>query len=177
MNYVIDFDDFCSSNTDWHLIEKLKEVIPNLKLNLFTVPGLCDSVWLNDMRQIDWIQMIPHGWLHKTSRECEYWNYKTCDNYLDQMMQENWIHGFKAPGWQISDGMYQALLEKGWWVADQQYNDYRRPEELRTYLLDSPNKIHGHIGNWGGQNANALEYIYDQIAVLQGDFLFIDDIV
>ena len=86
--------------------------------------------------------------------------------------------GFKAPGWQISDGMYQALLEEGYWVADQSYNNERRPKELKAYILDSGNKIHGHIGHMGGHNENEIEYLLDTILALkEKDFAFIKDVI
>jgi len=174
--FLIDLDDFCKDNMDWELIEKLKEKVPKLKLNLFTIPGRSSWGWIQNMRTVEWIQMIPHGHIHSTSRECQNWSYNVALSYLRGLEEDGWIHGWKSPGWQISDGTYQALLEMGWWVADQEYNNDRRPEGLRTYLLDSPFKIHGHIGHWGAHNSNSLEYIFNSIAALKGEFGFIDDL-
>lgn len=108
--------------------------------------------------------------MHLNSRECERWSYETTINYLDAVTLINrhapvYTLGFKAPGWQISDGCYQALLERGWWVADQSYNNDRRPAGLKAYLLDEgPElRVHGHLGHLGGHNENALELIYDSL--------------
>ena len=57
------------------------------------------------------------------------------------------VEGFKAPGWQISDGCYQACMEAGWWVADHYENDDRRPDGLRAHVLDTGDHWHGHIQN------------------------------
>jgi hypothetical protein len=65
-----------------------------------------------------------------------------------------WARGFKAPGWQISDGCYEALLERGWWVADQRYNDGRRPAGLRFHCEGDGDHVHTHVQNVCG---NGLE--------------------
>lgn len=174
--YYLDLDDFCDENSDWELICYLGAIIPNIKLNLFTIPGKCSITFLEEMRRYDFLNLIPHGHVHSTSRECENWSYSAAKFHLKSLEKEGWIHGWKSPGWQISDGTYQALLEMGWWVADQEYNNDRRPEGLRVYLLDSPFKIHGHIGHWGAHNTNSLEYIFDSIAAIKGEFGFIDDL-
>ena len=175
-SFVIDLDDFCESNNGLDLLWRLYACVPRLRLNLFTIPGLCSPAFLNYARSLDWLDFIPHGWLHTTARECQTWSYADSLTYLLALETAGWRHGFKAPGWQISDGMYQALLERNWWVADQAYNHNRRPVELRAYLLDEPNRIHGHIGHLGGHNDNALELIFDQLAALRGEFRFIQDL-
>ena len=53
---------------------------------------------------------------------------------LEGLLEDYFVKGFKAPGWQISDGVYQWLLDHGWWVADQAYNNDRRPKELKAYV-------------------------------------------
>lgn len=175
----LDLDDFCEENTEWPRLLKLKEIVPNLKLNLFTIPGLCSFKFIKEMRAVKWIRMYPHGQLHTSSRECQFWTINQSLDWLEALRDTGWIKGFKAPGWQISDGTYGALKELGFWVADQAYNNDRRPKELRSYILDSPNKIHGHIGHYGvgAHNDNALEYIWDDIVKLKDrEFGFIDDI-
>lgn len=175
--FIVDMDDFCEPNNDLHLLFQLRARRPGFKVNLFTVPGRCTFSFLQEVRKLDWIDMIPHGWLHPTPRECEHWTYEQSVDYLDWLEDQGYTRGWKAPGWMISQPMYQALQEFGYWIADQAYNNHRRPPGLRAYILDSPNKIHGHIGNWGGQNANALELIFDQVAALRGEFKFIKEVL
>ena len=173
----LDLDDFCAENSSWDLLVELKSQIPNLKVNLFTIIGRCPVEFIEDMKQISWIDMIPHGFMHSTSRECQDWDYATSAAYLDYVDQYNLTKGFKAPGWQISDGMYQALLEKEYWVADQAYNNARRPAALKSYILSSVNRIHGHIGHLGGTNLNELSLIMSQIVAFKHlEFGFIKDI-
>lgn len=176
MRYYIDLDDFAEENTDWDLILRLKKAVPNLKLNLFTIPGMCRNSFLAEMREVKWIQTIPHGYVHRTSRECEQWPYDVANNYLAQLEREGWVKGFKAPGWQYSQELLQCLADRDWWAAIQDYDQDRCPAGLRIYLLDSPYKFHGHIGHWGAHNTNSLEYLFDSIAALKGEFGFIDEI-
>lgn len=175
--FFIDLDDFCEENTDKDLIRSLKEAVPNLKLNLFTIPGKCSLSFIDNIRIYSWVNLIPHGHIHSTSRECQNWTYETASYHLQSLEKEGWIHGWKSPGWQTSDDLYRALADRGWWVAAQEYDRERIPPELKVYYLDSPYKIHGHIGHWGAKNSNSLEFIFESIASLKGDFEFIDDIM
>jgi hypothetical protein len=175
--YYVDLDDFCESNNDFLLIVSLKKAVPGLKLNLFTIPGHCSNDFLKKIRQIEWLRLYPHGCYHKTSRECQEWNYETSINWLISLESTGWIKLWKSPGWQTSDDLFKALLERDWIIADQEYNNERRPKNLRAYLLDSPNKWHGHIGHWNAHNQNSLEYLFDYIATFEdGEFGFIDDL-
>lgn len=177
---IVDLDDFCEDNSATKeaivMLFRLKDKIPEFKVNLFTIPGRCGQGFIEAARKLDWVDLIPHGMFHATSRECEHWTYEHSCLYLDWLSQYGWTKGFKSPGWQTSDGLFQALAERGYWVADQAYNNHRRPPELRAYILDEPHKIHGHIGHLGGHNANALELIYDDLLQLRGEFMFIKDL-
>lgn len=176
-SFIVDADDFCEGNDKLHILKQIKNEIPNFKISLFMIPGRSSVEWIEEMKKLDWIDMIPHGWLHPDSRECEHWDYSRSKMYLQEIAHLGLTKGFKAPGWQISDGMYQALLEEGYWVADQNYNNERRPKGLRAYILDMNNQIHGHIGHLGGHNANEIEYLLPHILSLRGEFLFIKDVL
>lgn|SRR5574340_234742 len=178
----LDFDDFCEENHKLPLLRQLKAEIPNLKLTLFTIPGRCSAAWADSVQHLygDWINLVPHGWHHLTSRECQYWDRERCEYYLDWIEAEfpDWSPGFKAPGWQISDAMYTALLGRGRWVADQIYNRPRRPAGLRVYEICSPDRVHGHIGHLGGHNPNELELIWSEVlAHREEEFGFINDLM
>lgn len=176
--FYIDFDDFCEENHDWRTLTQLKYFVPDLKLNLFTIPGHCSRKFLEKMRSYDWLRLYPHGYVHQTSRECQHWNYEVSENYLKQLEQDRWPKIWKSPGWQTSDDLFQCLADRDWVVADQEYNNDRRPPGMKVYFLDSPWKIHGHIGHWGEgtHNTNSLEYLYDTIVDLKGEFGFIEDL-
>lgn len=177
----VDLDDFSEDNAHLELLEEVREQVPQFRVTLFTIPGRCSRGFLEMVgEKMPWVRMIPHGWSHHSNRECERWGYEDSLAYLRRMRHSYPCmgQGFKAPGWQISDGMYKALLEMGYWVADQQYNNYRRPPGLRAYLLDSSNKIHGHLGHLGGFNANELRTILPQIlAAKEKPFGLVEDAV
>jgi hypothetical protein len=171
---IIDIDDFFEQSNGLHMLYRLHANDSKIKFNLFTIPGLCSMNFINDIKKIDWIDMLPHGLMHETSRECENWSYEDTISYLNTIEPLGLTKCFKAPGWQISDGVYKALTEKGYWIADQEYNNERRPKNLNAYLLNEPDRHHYHIQN---ACSNGLADRYDEIASLDGDFLFIKDIM
>jgi hypothetical protein len=171
---ILDFDDFHETNNRLDLLLKLNNHIPNIKVNLFTILGKCSLKFIDEMKEYDWIDMIPHGWEHKNNYECFEWSKDQTIIYLDMLKSYGLTKGFKAPGWQISNGVYEALLERDYWVADQSYNNERRPEKLKSYLLDEDYKVHGHIQNTCG---NGLEEKFEYYKSLKGDFFFIKDII
>ncbi len=173
---VFDLDDFSEDNNRLDLLFKLKARIHGFKVTLFTVPGLCSYEFLMSVKILDWIDLVPHGQLHPHPRECENWTYEESVEYLKAIGHhyDIFTHGFKAPGWQISDGMYKALAEREWWVCDQPYNNDRRPKELKAFLSDDPRYVHGHIQNDCG---NGLEEKFDYYASLHGEFAFMKDVV
>lgn len=177
MIYIVDADDFCEDNNSLDVLWNIKGNNPNFKITLFTIIGRCSLRFLGTIKNIDWINMVPHGLLHDTNRECEHWDYKKCKSYITLVKAYGLEKGYKSPGWVIPDAMYQVLLEYNYWVADQTYNNERRPKELRAYLLDKPGRLHYHIGNLGGVNKNEISLYADYLSKLQGDFAFIKDVV
>lgn len=165
--FILDADDFCEGNSRFETLQEIKDQVPDFKINLFTIVGKCSLEFLEEMSKIDWIRLYPHGMYHETSRECEKWDYETSIGYLILCEDLKIFRKiFKAPGWQISDGMYQALAEREWRVADQAYNNDRRPKGLEAYILDSPNKLHFHIGHMGGHNKNEIGFYKDYLISL-----------
>ena len=72
-------------------------------------------------------ELAVHGWWHPTPREAENWTYEQA-KFVFAYCKDLFVHGFKAPGWQISDETYRAAIDEGWWIADHWENDARRPE-------------------------------------------------
>ena len=70
--------------------------------------------------------------------------------------------------------MYQALKERGYWIAEHHANKSKVPEGLRMYLLDGTERIHGHIQNVCG---NGLIEKLTTYQSLQGNFRFIREII
>lgn len=177
MDYILDYDDFYEENSSLSLLYYLRSHIEGFKVNLFTIVGRCSTSFIEEVQKIEWIDLIPHGLKHETNYECKDWGLQASLGYLGILKDMQLTKGFKAPGWQISDGMYQALLQEGYWVADQIYNNERRPAALKAYLLDRPWKIHGHIGHLGGENANELSRMRMDLLTLKGNFHFIKDVL
>lgn len=178
---VIDFDDFgcthiISDQTQSHdcrdALDKLHYANPNFKVTLFTIPGeltyeLAEWCKANN----GWVQLAVHGILHKTNYECEKMTYEEFDTHmqiLKPMLDTYFVKGFKSPGWQTSDDVFRWLLDNDYWVADQGYNDHRRPD-MKAYLnYDGVFKVngeevkahHGHVWNCVG---NGIYEDFDNI--------------
>ena len=182
MTYIVNADDFHEDNNRFDLLHQIKQKLPNFKITMFTIPGLCSLQWSKWVfSDYPWIEMVPHGWKHPHPRECESWTFNETMIYLDLISKiPYYVHGFKAPGWQISGGTYKALDATGYWVADQEYNDWRRPFGLKSYVLthDDPDvkKMHFHVQNVCG---NGLEESLDQIMSLDPDeeFMFVSEYI
>lgn len=177
MQYILDLDDFHEGNTQWHLLAGLRALFPKFKVTLFTIPGRCTLSFVRTVQEIPWIQLVPHGWMHRTSTECAYWEAGDMHTCLDNAEAVGLTtKGFKAPGWQISDACYRVLQERGYWVADQAYNNHRRPRGLGTYILNEDGRIHGHLGS---SMDNDLTKIYPRLLTLPHDaeFGFVGDAV
>src|SRR3954468_11037628 len=131
-------------------------------MTAFAVPGLGTDAYWESLP--DWIELAVHGWLHPHPREAENWTYQEASRVLDAK-PERFVEGFKAPGWQISDGTYEALLERGWWVADQRYNDHRRPSGLRIHCEGEGDHVHTHVQNVCGNGLEELfPWLLDRVA-------------
>lgn len=175
---ILDLDDFHEDDNQLDKLYKLRCRLPTFKVNLFTIPGRCSRCFIEEVRKIEWVNMVPHGFVHDTPRECEKWEYEESLSYLRGLEETGWERGFKAPGWNISDGMYQALQERGWWVADHPKNALRRPRGLRYYDWTlNKNALHGHIGHLAPID-NEIEQLWPQIMNLEGNvFQFIKDLL
>jgi hypothetical protein len=178
---VLDLDDAFPGNDRMDLLRELKQQVPDLKVTLFAIPGRCTREWVAAMP--DWVELVPHGWMHETNRECERWDEMACHMALERAERVGFTAtGFKAPGWQISDGCYAKLAAHGYWIMDQPYNNHRRPPGLRCYLLGehppSVVQIHGHVGHLNGHNANELEYLVPEILKYRdAEWKFVSEVV
>ena len=185
---LFDLDDFCDdlrSVNDMETLISVRRLVPTLKVTLFTIPGRCSRKFVEGVKVgYPWVDLVQHGWMHASNYECISWDEQTCRQRLHDARELGFTtKGFKAPGWKISDACYRVLQEEGYWVADQEYNDKRRPKGLPAYRLiesrpvrleiftkvdidlaiGSVTQLHGHIGHLGGRNANALEYLLPEI--------------
>ena len=153
---------------------------PNFKATLFTIPAEMTYELLEWCRaNSGWIQLAVHGIYHTSNYECSEMTEEEFDKALkpfEYMIDTYFVKGFKAPGWQISDGIYQWLLKNGFWVADQHYNDERRPEGLQVYHVGE-SSIHTHTWSCEG---NGIDETYPDLeAKIKSaqEFRFISEVV
>lgn len=177
MKVVLNLDDFSVVNNHLDLLLKLKEHFPNFKVSLFTVPIDRKNDWgpycnreeyLKKIKEcLDWIQIIPHGLTHDSSREMQDLDYDTFKKRIIPAIKEAFdrdglpfVNGFKAPHWKWSGGVVKALDDEGWFGAI--IKDKTMPSTKKfyqyTHLLNEPFwesdlevlKLHGHIYGTSG---------------------------
>jgi hypothetical protein len=171
MRVALSLDDFSVANNRMDLLLKLKEHFPKFKVSLFTVPVDEKQDWgvyqnrkealklIKD--NLDWMQLIPHGYKHRGSefRNADYRYFKEVTlPAIEKAFKDDGLpyeKGFKAPHWRWSPGVVKALDEEGWWLA----TDPRQPNAPRTktyydfsHGIDEPFwtsirdlQLHGHI--------------------------------
>jgi hypothetical protein len=156
---VFDFDDFHEGNHKYERLLQLKDLRPDFRCTMFAIPGLGSLDFWSDVP--DWIELAVHGWEHPDPYECAVWSYGRMEQLLDEaVVQEFFVEGFKAPGWQISDDCYRVLLERGWWVADHPENNERRPIGIQSHVWNGQDHWHGHIQDVCG---NGIEETWDEL--------------
>ena len=172
MDFVI--SDMTQSKDCRDALEVLKQSNPKLKVTLFTIPFyVTDEIkdWL--LINSNWVQLAWHGFYHESNYECEKMTYAEFDKLMTDFKHLGpfFVRGFKAPGWQISDDIYRWLLDNDFWVADQSYNNHRRPGGLPAYVNhDGVFKVgdkeieawHGHTWNCVG---NGIYETLDELLI------------
>lgn len=170
-NHII--SDMCQAHDCRDQLDKLHIMNPAFKATLFAIPGEMTLEMLGWCKaNSSWIELGVHGFFHTSNYECE--KMSTADfaymmNLFNPIIANNFAKLFRAPGWQISDGALQWLADHDWIVADQSYNDNRRPLNLKSYVNDNGNfrvageaveAYHGHV--WDvGTKGNAPNGIYE----------------
>lgn len=195
---VWDADDFganhvISDQTQSHdcrdVLTALKAANPKFKATLFSIPAYMTQElldWTRDNQ--DWIEIAVHGFYHRSNYECEKMTLKELTYEMtgfDKMIGQYFRFGFKAPGWQISDDILKWLDENFWWVADQAYNDERRPKTLKNYVIrdggwpKNPDSQSMHFHTWNCVG-NGVYELFDQMLekVKQTDeFFFVSEAI
>lgn len=171
-----DWHDQCEEWDALPWLERLKAERPDFRCTLFGIPGKgSNSFWESHP---DWIEIGIHGWVHNDPHEVQDWSRDRTLRLLDEMVvRKHFSQGFCAPGWNYSDGVYQALLGEGLWIADHPKNNGRRPAGLRCHLLGSPESYHGHTHNVCG---NGIEESWDEVVRLVSEadsFEFVSECV
>lgn len=185
---VWDIDDFactrvisdqCQSHDCRDALLQLKEANPAFKVTLFTIPGEMTPELYNWVSSnSEWVRIAWHGFYHTSNYECEKMSYADFVQNLNRFTSVGIAYekGFKGPGWQISDDIYKWLLEKGWWVADQAYNDERRPKDLPVYKVGE-NSVHLHAWDCVGNGIyETLPQLLEKVK-RTNDFRFVSEVM
>lgn len=185
--------DMCQSHDCRDKLDEFHYTNPNFKATLFAIPAQMTFELLEWCKSNNsWIELAVHGIFHSSNYECEKMTYAEFDAAIapfDGMLEDYFVKGFKAPGWQISDGVYDWLESNEWWVADQSYNNDRRPILIPSYVNDNgtfytprgdDGSIEGkHYHTWDCVG-NGVYEMSDQIKQdIQGkiDFMFVSEAV
>lgn len=195
---IVEFDDFgcsheisamCQSHDCRDILLRLKEINPDFKTTLFAIPGEMTQELLNWCENNkNWIELAVHGFYHDSNWECEKMSYGDFDvqmSLFSDIIEVYFVKVFRAPGWQISDDIFRWLKDHDWIVADQSYNNDRRPTELRAYVnnngefyvaggnkgavdnrpVEVVDGYHGHTWNVGalGGEPNGIYEDYDKV--------------
>lgn len=177
-NHII--SDMCQSHDCRDQLDKFHIANPNFKATLFTIPfELTPELAMWCKKNESWIELAVHGFYHSSNYECEKMTYEEMEQNM-QLVGRAWptsfVKGFKAPGWQISDDCLRWLKDNGFWVADQAYNDDRRPEGLPVYKIDEFS-IHTHAWDCVGNGVYELEgQILDSIQD-ETEFRFVSEVI
>jgi hypothetical protein len=186
-NHVI--SDQCQSHDMREYLDKLHYINPGFKATLFAIPAemtVEQFDWFSANKH--WVELAVHGWKHTDNWEASKWTYDEADYYLSQVKEMGiFVEGFRAPGWQISDETYLWLKDNGWWVADQSYNNNRRPDDLTAYInhdgqfgVAGKGEVevwHGHTWNCVG---NGIEETFEHVKSLVENaksFEFVSEVI
>lgn len=176
-NHVI--SDMCQSHDCRAKLDELHYAREAFRVTLFAIPGEMTPEllkWCDANR--NWVELAVHGFYHTSNYECEKLTYEEFDRLMEELggvIEPFFVKGFKAPGWQISDGAYKWLIDHKWWVADQSYNNDRRPVGLPAYvnnngefwsmngIVEKHEAWHGHTWNCVG---NGIYETFDHVKSL-----------
>lgn len=184
---IFEWDDFganheissvCQSHDCRDQLFRLKKINEDFKATLFAVPAemtLELIKWCRDNN--DWIELAVHGFTHSSNYECDKWTYDQMDSAMATTSQfAAFVPIFRAPGWQISDDCLRWLADHNWVVADQHYNNDRRPESLNAFVntngvftanSEEVKAYHGHVWNVGSVGSVPANGIYEDFDNVQ----------
>lgn len=167
MHIVIDIDDYeaCHASEIQNAIKKCIAIDGRFKLNVFAIPGMMKAEQIIEMLAVEGLIPCLHGFFHRQG-ECLTWTKDMAVAALLWAERAGFHKVFRAPYWQMSDGLYEALADRKWIIADHPNNKetlvrfgcirngYFHNHDLETvakmseadiWWMKDPLKIHGHI--------------------------------
>lgn len=202
---IFEFDDFgcdhiisdqCQSHDCRDALLGLKKANPEFKVTLFAIPNQMTYElleWSDQNRS--WVELAVHGFTHHSNYECEKMSHHEFDTdmvFFEDMIEGYFVKGFRAPGWQISNDCYEWLENNEWWVADQSYNNQRRPRNLPAYVNNNGvfevrrqyepvtpvPAWHGHTWNCMGNGIyETYELLEKMVSEIITDFKFVSEVI
>lgn len=145
---VFDLDDFVDNSGSMADLLELHEKFPSMVVTLFAIPA---HTTLSRWRHLDWIEFAVHGWRHDSNWECERWTRQRTQEVITRAEELGYVHGFKAPGWQLNHDVLEAVANSGWWAALQPTNRAMAQDLWLPayYAGDHPWSVHGHMQDIG----------------------------
>lgn len=173
MEIVVDVDDLSPVKLGLETLIQMREHYPNFKVTCFT-PAMDQALpagklkeskvieWAKLLRQYDWIEIAPHGFLHlKEEMLCDYDSavktIKGCEAMF-RKLELPFVKIWKSPYWQTSIETYTAMRDHGYVVAVDKNQELPNVPGLEVYIfnksLEQPFdgseedivKWHGHVG-------------------------------
>lgn len=146
---ILDLDDWAndSESNALDILFELKDRYPRFKVTLFTIIGRWQNKsLLKQIAGLDWIQLAAHGYNHITNDEVIGWDRKKWFDVINEYESlDCFVHGFKAPDWQMTRLGYEVLKDCGWWVAVRGHQINDLPEGSYYYCFETdPFGAHGH---------------------------------
>lgn len=186
MKIAIDFDDFSPKNTNFSLLEKLREHYPDFKVTMFAVAWdirfgdttpITQPQWYPYVKAVkessDWLTIAIHGLTHAPMEFAEVsykeaWERITVAEKMHQNRGIKYTKIFKAPQWEISPEGEKAARDLGFTVLHDHYYNWNLADEMpkdKGLLI-----AHGHVQNVCG---NGIEESMDKLMALPEDVEFI----
>lgn len=184
MKLVLEFDDFSPKNSNFGLLEELKEHYPNFKVTMFTTPweirwGDQSPItlpeygpWVEAVKKCDWIEIAIHGMTHAPMEfaEVSYDEAKKRVMIAEKMFQNRGIKYtkiFKAPFWALSINGEKAIKDLGFIVVKDGYYNWNLAEEMPKLKVVVG---HGHVQDTMG---NGISECFQKLMKLPTDTEFI----
>lgn len=143
---IVELDGLYERHHRLDFLVALREANPLFRCTVYAVPYLSPDEFLESLPE--WVDVAVYGWDHRHRRECAGW---TKEQALDVLLacDGRFVDGFKAPSDAISAGLYEALLELGWWVRDVRANDRLRPAGIRVFRGGGADRWFGTVEDLG----------------------------
>ena len=191
-NFCLSADDAGFLLPGLDTLQKLKELYPNFKFTIFTVPMpkqllIKENIkhfsekgykkWAEILNSWDWLEVAIHGLFHiqgESTRDYKYTmeQIDACENVFNRHVGLTYVKIFKAPYWQYSWWALEALRDRGYTIALDRNHPLEVPEGCKTYYYNwsyeekLPDKelVKGHGHMYKGKHLNDIETTFENIS-------------